>query len=147
MKLHLKSVLLAASAALSIATPLTASARSQAANAAGFRPTCLTESFGAVVNSCTATQTFSYNGAIDTTNIMYHVNVRAQGPSAQSNVTCWAHGVSEDGASFWLSNTQSLPFFGPSADLAALNVFVPTDGYLNIYCRLLPGGSVIGFRY
>ncbi|HEX3478472.1 MAG TPA: hypothetical protein VHT91_25800 [Kofleriaceae bacterium] len=147
-KLNLKSMLFAGAALLSLAAvPLTASARSQAANAAGFRPTCLGESFGAVVNNCGVAQTFAYSAPIDTTNTTYHVTVRAQGASASSNVTCWGHGVSEDGTTFWLSNTQSLPFFGPSADLAALNVFVPTNGVMNIYCTEQPGGSVWGYHF
>lgn len=146
--LNLKAVMFSSAALLSLAVlPHAASARSQAANAAGFRPTCLTESFGAAVNNCGVAETFAYSAPIDTTNTTYHVTVRAQGASASSNVTCWGHGVSEDGTTFFLSNTQSLPFFGPSADLAVLNVFVPTNGVMNIYCTPQPGGVVWGYHF
>lgn len=148
MKFNLRGMMFSAAAALALAAgPTVASARSVAGHAAAFRPTCLTESFGAMVNNCGSTQTVAYSAPIDATNTTYHVTVRGQGASASSNVTCWGHGVSEDGVSFWLSNTQSLPFFGPSADLAALNVFVPTNGVMNIYCSIMPGGLVWGYHY
>ena len=137
----------AAAAALSLGAPLTASARNVAAHAAGFRPTCLNESFGGVVNNCGSSQTFAYSPEIDSTGTTYHVSVRGQGASAASNVTCWGHGVSTDGTTFWLSNTQSLPFYGPSADLAALNVFVPSGGVMTIYCTALAGGKVWNYRF
>lgn len=144
----LKTVLFSAAAAVALAAaPMTASARSVAAHAAGFRAACLVESFGGVFNTCGSTQGLAYSAVIDATNTVYHVTIRGQGPSAQSNVTCWGHGVSEDGTSFWLSNTQSLPFFGPSADLAPLNVFVPSNGVMNIYCSIMPGGEVFGYHY
>jgi hypothetical protein len=147
-KTNLKMVLFSSVASVSLAAaPMAANARSVAAHAAGFRPTCLVESFGAVVNSCGSSQTFAYSAPVDSTNTTYHVTVRGQGPSASSNVTCWGHGVSEDGTSFWLSNTQSLPFFGPSADLATLNVFVPSNGVMNIYCTAMAGGTVWGYHY
>lgn len=145
---NLKTLLLSSAAMLSLAAiPEPASARSVAAHAAGFRPSCLFESFGGVVNGCGSAQTFAYSAPIDATNTTYHVTVRAQGASAASNVTCWGHGVSEDGTTFWLSNTQSLPFFGPSADLAALNVFVPSNGVMTIYCTAQPGGTVWGYHF
>lgn len=141
------SALFGGALALSLlASPLTASARNVAAHAA-FRPTCLTESFGAVVNNCGSNQTFAYSAPIDATNTTYRVTVRGQGASAAQNVTCWGHGVSNDGVSFWLSNTQSLPFYGPSADLAQLNVFVPSNGVMTVYCTVLPGGRVWGYHY
>lgn len=141
------SILLGGACALALlAIPLTASARNVAAHAA-FRPTCLTESFGAVVNSCGATQTFAYSAPIDATNTTYRVTVRGQGGSAASNVTCWGHGVSNDGVTFWLSNTQALPTFGASADLAPLNVYVPSNGVMTVYCSVMPGGRVWGYHY
>lgn len=129
-----------------LAVPLTASARNAAAHAA-FRPACLAESFGAVVNNCGSNQTFAYSAPIDATGTTYQVKVRAQGSGAANNVTCWGHGVSADGATFWLSNTQSLPYYGPSAELAPLNVYVPTNGVMTIYCSVLPGGRVWGYHY
>jgi hypothetical protein len=147
-KLNLKAMLFSSAALLSLAVlPHAVSARSQAANDVGFRPTCMGENFGSVVNSCGSTQRLTYSAPIDATNTTYQVTVRAQGASASNNVTCWGHGVSEDGVSFWQSNTQSLPFFGPSADLAALSVFVPSNGVMNIYCSVLPGGIVWGYHF
>jgi len=146
--INLKTILFSAAAAAALAAgPMPASARSVAGHAAGFRPTCLSESFGAVFNNCGSTQTTAYSATIDATNTVYHVTVRAQGASAASNVTCWGHGVSEDGTQFWLSNTQSLPFFGPSADLAPLNIFVPANGVMNVYCTAMPGSLVWGYHF
>ena len=147
IKTSLKVMLLSSMTARVLSAGSTpASARSQAANAV-FRPACLIENFGSVVNNCGATETFAYSAPVDATNTTYHVTVRAQGASASSNVTCWGHGVTEDGVSFFMSNTQSLPFFGPSADLPVLNVFVPTNGVMNIYCQALPGSIVWAYHY
>jgi hypothetical protein len=97
LETSLKVILLSGSAALARSSaPTPASARSVGAHAA-FRPTCFSESFGAVVNNCGSTQTFAYSAPVDTTNTTYHVTVRAQGASASNNVTCWGHGVTEDG--------------------------------------------------
>ncbi len=146
--INLKTVLLSSAAAVSLAAiPTTASARHVAAHAGGFRPTCMIENFGSIINTCGSQQRLTYSAPVDATATTYRVIVRAQGASAASNVTCWAHGVSEDGTTFWLSNTQSLPFFGPSADLAALNTFVPANGVLNVYCNTLPGGTVWGYHF
>jgi hypothetical protein len=131
---------------VSVVLPFTAQARTVGANAA-FRQTCFNESYGGVVNGCGSTQKVSFSAPIDSTGTYFSPVVSAQGASAAQNVTCWAQGESQNGVTFYLSSTESLPYYGPAANISLGSVYVPASGRLTIYCNTDAGSWLQEYSY
>ncbi|HEY2510216.1 MAG TPA: hypothetical protein VGI39_05150 [Polyangiaceae bacterium] len=146
--MHSKSTKLVIGALFTVlgALPFTAQARTVGADVT-FRPTCLSETFGGIYNGCGAAERVNFNAPIDSTGTYYAATISGQAASAANNVTCWSHGVSENGGTFYQSNTVSLPYYGPSADISLSSVYVPSNGIFNVYCTVNAGGTIHNFRY
>lgn len=112
---------------------------------------CFSELGGGIYNTCTTQKKFMI--PLDVDNMGNHtITVKAWGYSAANGVACQAWGVdSTTGAATGVPTTGkvSLPAYGSVnyQTITLPNVYVPSGGFMVVYCDVNPSGRVFSFNY
>jgi hypothetical protein len=148
-----KSTLVVASALALGAISLPAAARSSVGFFAHAKypadAGCLGESYGSLVNTCSATKLVIFPVIMDPGPFNNYLNATVTAYAANSTglVQCASFGIDRATGGYWGGTYQNLPAFGSRQDIVLPGAFFYPDGAGYVACYVGPGGQVNQIRY